>query len=170
MADFRSSVIIAKPLDEVFAYMLDLDNINEIMPIVVKREKLTEGTITKGTMLKETRRVRASDITSTIEVLEYEENRRFTTKSDSNGLIVEYKYDFNEISEGTQVELEATVKTTGLRMKLTKPFLVKMMKHEDGNQLLNLKDMLEGNHPVEKAEEKNQGEELTEPADEHKKD
>ncbi|MDQ0271809.1 SRPBCC family protein [Cytobacillus purgationiresistens] len=172
MADFRSSVMINKPLDEVFEYMLNVDNIHEIMPIVAKREQETEGQIGKGTRFLETRSIRGKNITSTIEVLAFEQNRTFTTKSDSSGLIVEYKYDFHEIEEGTQVELEANLQTTGLRMKLTKPLLVKMIKREDGNQLTNLKDMLEGNNPLASAEselEKTQVEEQRGQTEQHEK-
>lgn len=144
MSDFRTTIIIHKPVEEVFSYMVDLDNINEIMPLVVKREKLSEGPLAPGTKLKETRRVRASEITSEIEVLTYEENKTFATRSNSNGLIAEYHYRFDEVDEGTQVDLEANIKTTGFKMKLLRKFLVNMVHREDGYQLTNLKEMLEG--------------------------
>lgn len=148
MADFRSSVIIHKPVKEVFQYMAGMENVHEVMPIVSKMEKLTEGDIGKGTKFKETRLVRGKEIFAEVEYIQYEENHSFTSRSNSNGLIVEYKYVFHEIEEGTQVELEAFIKTSGLRMKLTRPMIVKMIKREDGYQLENLKNMLES----EKAE------------------
>ncbi|MBP2243224.1 carbon monoxide dehydrogenase subunit G [Cytobacillus eiseniae] len=143
MADFRSSVIIQKPIDEVFNYMSGMENVHEVMPIVVKMEKLTDGEIGAGTKFKETRLVRGKNVYAEVEYVQYEQNRSFTSRSNSNGLIVEYKYMFHEIEEGTQVEFEAFIKTTGLRMRLSKPMIVKMIKREDGYQLENLKNMLE---------------------------
>jgi len=143
MADFRSSAIIDKPVHEVFQYVASMEHMPEIMPNVVKVEKLTEGDIGKGTLFKETRQVRGTTISADIEVLEFEQDKLFKTSTDSNGLITEYVYTFHEIAEGTQVELDAFIKTTGLRMKLTKGLIVKMIKREDGFQLEYLKEVLE---------------------------
>ncbi|MEH7522798.1 SRPBCC family protein [Bacillus sp. JJ1503] len=144
MADFRSSVIIHKPVSEVFHYMASMENVPELMPNVVKMEKLTEGPIGKGTKFKESRSVRGNTVNAEIEFIEYKQDQAFTTRSNSNGLITEYAYAFHEIEEGTQVELDAFVKTSGLRMKLTKRLIVNMIKKEDGFQLEYLKEMLEG--------------------------
>ncbi|WP_066296520.1 SRPBCC family protein [Bacillus sp. FJAT-29937] len=144
MADFRSSVIIHKPVSEVFHYMASMENVPELMPNVVKMEKLTEGPIGKGTKFKESRSVRGNTVNAEIELIEYKQDQTFATRGNSNGLITEYVYAFHEIEEGTQVELDAFVKTSGLRMKLTKGFIVKMIKREDGFQLEYLKEMLEG--------------------------
>lgn len=143
MADFRSSVMIHKPVSEVFNYLASMENAHEIMPNVVEMEKKTAGAIGKGTQFKETRMVRGKKINADIEYVQYEQDHSLTTRSNSNGLIVEYHYTFYGIEEGTQAELEAFVKTSGLVMNLTKRFIVNMIKREDGNQLQYLKDMLE---------------------------
>ncbi len=143
VADFRESVIIHKPIKEVFQYIASMENVHELMPNVVKMEKTTPGELRKGTKFIETRLVRGKEIKAEVELLEYEENKLFTTKSNSSGLITEYHYKFSEIEEGTQAEFEAFIKTTGLRMKLTKRFIVNMMQREDGYQLKYLKEMFE---------------------------
>ncbi len=143
MVDFRESAIIHKPIKEVFQYISRMENVSELMPNVVKMEKITPGELRKGTKFIETRSVRGKEIKADVELLEFEEDKLFTTRSNSNGLITEYHYKFYEIEEGTQAEFEAFVKTTGLRMKLTKRFIVKMMQREDGYQLQYLKEMLE---------------------------
>ena len=143
MVDFQESAIIHKPIKEVFQYISRMENVSELMPNVVKMEKITSGELRKGTKFIETRSVRGKEIKADVELLEFEEDKLFTTRSNSNGLITEYHYKFYEIEEGTQAEFEAFVKTTGLRMKLTKRFIVKMMQQEDGYQLQYLKEMLE---------------------------
>lgn len=167
MSDFRTTVIIHKPVEEVFSYMVDIDNIHEIMPLVVKREKINDEPLAVGSKLRETRRVRASDITSEIEVLAYETNKVFATRSNSNGLIAEYYYRFDEVDEGTQVDLEANIKTTGFKMKLLRKFLVNMVHREDGYQLTNLKNMLEGTKEVSDEDVSKEGEQLKEKVEEN---
>lgn len=143
MADFRSSEIIHKPVHEVFDYMVSMENVPELMPFVVKVEKQTEGEIGKGTKFFETRMVRGKKINADIEIIDFEKDKTYTTRSNANGLITEYKYNFHEIEEGTQVEMEANVKTSGLVAKLTKRFIVNIVKKEDGSQLQYLKEMME---------------------------
>ncbi|EWG12234.1 MAG: SRPBCC family protein [Bacillota bacterium] len=143
MADFRSSEIINKPVHEVFDYMIKMENVPELMPFVVKVEKQTEGETGKGTKFVETRMVRGKKISADVEIIDFEQDRTYTTRSNANGLITEYKYDFHEIEEGTQVEMEATVKTSGLVARLTKRFIVNIVKREDGSQLQYLKEMME---------------------------
>lgn len=149
MADFRESVIIRKPVSEVFQYMASMENVHELMPNVVKMEKITDGEIGKGTKFIETRSVRGKEIQAPVEYVQYEQDRLFSTSTNSNGLITEYHYKFHEIEEGTQVEFEAFVKTSGIIMRLTKRFIVNMMKREDGYQLHYLKEMLEGKTEAE---------------------
>ncbi|CAM3628691.1 SRPBCC family protein [Cytobacillus oceanisediminis] len=143
MADFRSSEIINKPVHEVFNYMVTMENAPELMPYVVKVEKQTEGEIGRGTKFIETRMVRGKNIKADVEIIDFEKDKTYTTRSNANGLITEYKYAFHEIEEGTQVEMEANVKTSGLVAKLTKRFIVNIVKQEDGSQLQYLKEMLE---------------------------
>jgi carbon monoxide dehydrogenase subunit G len=143
MADFRSSVVIHRPVEEVFHYVVSMENVHELMPNVVKMEKQTEGPLKAGTIFLETRLISGRNIQAEVEMTEYTENQSFATKTNSNGLITEYKYHFHPVEEGTQVDLEAHITTTGLKMRLTKPILVKMIKREDGSQLVYLKEMFE---------------------------
>ncbi|MBP3039187.1 SRPBCC family protein [Bacillaceae bacterium Marseille-Q3522] len=143
MANFKASAIIHKNVAEVFAFITNPDNIPEIMPNVVKWEKVTEGAVGKGTKIKETRAIRGRSSTAEIEFIDFEQNRHFAIENSNNGLVVIYRYMFTEIPEGTQADLKAEVKTSGVRMRLTKPIIVKMLKQEDGNQLKYLKKMLE---------------------------
>jgi hypothetical protein len=144
MADFKSSVIIERPVADVFKYASSMENVPEIMPNVVNVEKKTAGPIGVGSKFVETRLIRGKEAKADIEFIEYTENRSYTTRSESNGLEVIYEYDFQEIEEGTQVQFAGTVNTKGIVMKLTKRFLVKMLKQEDGYQLRYLKEALEG--------------------------
>lgn len=148
MADFQSSMIIHKPVKEVFDYLLTLENIPEIMPNVVRLEKLSEGTIGKGTKLLETRSIRGREAKAEIEITEFEPYRYYTTKSVAGGITIIYKYFFSEIEEGTQVQFEANVGIKGLFSFFSRRALVKILKQEDGYLLQYLKEELEKKEAV----------------------
>ncbi|PLR79090.1 hypothetical protein CU633_02205 [Bacillus sp. V3-13] len=145
MADFQTSITIDKPLNEVFAFMVNLENSPEFMPNVIKSEKITDGPTSAGTKYLETRYISGRETQAEVVFTGFKENRSYTVNSETNGFGVIFHYTFQEVDEATRVELTATIETTGLMMKLTKPLLVKMIKREDGNQLQYLKDVLEEN-------------------------
>ncbi|PKG22556.1 SRPBCC family protein [Niallia nealsonii] len=139
MADFQANVIIAEPVEVVFSYMSNLENASDYMDNVKKTTKLTEGPIGIGAKYQEIRIVRGKEAVAEIEFLSYEENKTYTTRSHSNGLLVDYHYRFTEIAEGTKVEFTAKVQVTGFWMKLTKRFLINILKGEDGDHLHQVK-------------------------------
>ncbi|WP_445488967.1 SRPBCC family protein [Niallia sp. 03133] len=143
MADFQANVIIAKPVELVFAYMANLGNAPEYMRNVEETHKITEGPIEIGTKYQEIRKVRGKKAVSEIEYLSFEENVSYKTRSNSNGLIVDYEYEFSEIDEGTQVQFKAVLHVKGFMMKLTKRMLVNILRAEDGDHLERVKKSLE---------------------------
>lgn len=140
MADFQSSIIIHKPVKEVFDYAWNLDNIPNIMPNVVRLEKVSAGPIGKGTKLLETRNIRGREAKAEIEVTEYIPYKTYTTKSVAGGITIMYTYSFDEIEEGTQVQFEASVHIKGIFSFFSRRALVKILKQEDGYLLQYLKD------------------------------
>lgn len=140
MADFQSSIIIQRPVKEVFDYALNPDNIPNIMPNVVKLEKLSEGPIDKGTKFLETRNIRGREAKAEIEITEFELYKTYTTKSVAGEITIVYKYSFDSIEEGTQVQFEANVHIRGLFSFFSRRALVKILKQEDGYLLQYLKE------------------------------
>ncbi|RHW40266.1 DUF3284 domain-containing protein [Neobacillus notoginsengisoli] len=145
MVDFQSSVLIEQPVEVVFEYVASMENMPEIMPNVVKIDKGGLEKLKSGDKVVETRMIRGRETETEIEITAFEENKLFAYKSEMNGLQSVYRYLFEETAEGaTKVTFEMAIKTSGFVMGLTKRFLVNMLKREDGNQMVYLKDMLEG--------------------------
>lgn len=144
MADIQDSLIINKPLEEVFSYTANMENAPKIMENVVEIEKLTDGSTQVGSRFKETREIRGRKASSIIEFVEYTPNKSYAVQSETNGLKVVYHYDFQAVAEGTKVAFKGDIFTTGLVMKLTKPIIRKILKKEDGGHLKQLKSLLEG--------------------------
>ncbi|WP_404446282.1 SRPBCC family protein [Sutcliffiella horikoshii] len=145
MPDIQDSVIIFKPVEEVFSYAANMDNSTKIMQNVVAIEKLTEGPLQVGTKFKETREIRGRQASSIIEFIEFLPNERYVVQSEANGLKVVYHYDFKPtVDGGTKVHFQGDIHTSGIVMKLTKPIIRKILKKEDGDHLSKLKKLMEG--------------------------
>ncbi|MBD1380509.1 DUF3284 domain-containing protein [Metabacillus arenae] len=143
MAAFADSVFIKAPVDKVFSFAIKPENSVQIMENVIKTEKLTEGPIQVGTKFKETREIRGRKAEAVIECTKFIQNEVYSVKSEAKGLEVTYHYRFKEVDQGTQVDFDCQIKTSGIIMKLTKPLFTKILKKEDGEHLQKMKSMIE---------------------------
>jgi carbon monoxide dehydrogenase subunit G len=140
---FSDKITINRPISEVFEFISDLSNGPKMNEDIIKVEKVTEGPITAGTTFIETRVIRGRNAEATIEIVQYTPTKAFVVQSDSNGLKVTYHYQLSEVTNGTEVSFQCEVKTSGIIMLLTKPFIIKILKQEDGDHLKNIKKALE---------------------------
>ncbi|WP_235858122.1 SRPBCC family protein [Sutcliffiella cohnii] len=148
MADLHDTVMIEKPLEEVFSYAANLQNSIHIMSNVTHIEKVTEGPVQPGTKFKETREIRGRKASAIIEIVEYEPPNTYSVKSESNGLKVVYRYFFENTAEGTKVTYTGDIYTTGIMMKLSKPIIKKILQKEDGDHLKQLKKVIEAKETI----------------------
>lgn len=140
---FKESVYIDAPIETVFAIITDFEQAPKIMDNVIKAEKLTEGTLQVGTQVKETRNVRANEIVTVLHVIEFIPNQKYTVKSESGGMTVVYQYQISANEDGTTVDFTGSIKSKGLKNAFIKPFFEKILKKEDENHLLRLKEYIE---------------------------
>ncbi|MCP3030960.1 SRPBCC family protein [Halobacillus sp. A1] len=143
MPFLERTVIIKKPLEEVFQTATNFEISPQIMEAVVEVEPLTEGPVRKGYQFKEVREIRGRRAASTIEITDFDSNKSYTASSEQNGLELHYHYTFLETTEGTKVSFTGELFTKGLRNKLAKPMIKKIIKKEDQNHLDKMKDFIE---------------------------
>jgi uncharacterized membrane protein len=140
---FTDQITINRPISEVFEFISDFNNGPKMNEDILNVEKLTEGPLRIGSKFIETRLIRSRNAKATIEVVKYNPSEEFSARSDSNGLIVTYHYQMSEVTDGTAVSFQCEVKTSGIIMSLTKPFLIKILKQEDGDHLKDIKRVME---------------------------
>lgn len=134
MAGFTRSVIISKPIEEVFDFATNLDNASTFLPGVTKCEMLTEGGLKRGAKFKETRKGRSA----VIEVVEHKRPGVHAAGASVMGMHATYWFRFHPDPAGTRVEMEADVQGN----LIWRPFLglmSRMMAKEDGEYLERLK-------------------------------
>lgn len=140
---FTDKITINRPISEVFEFITDFSNGPKMNEDIINVEKLTEGPVRIGSKFKETRVIRGRNAEAAIEVVKYNPSEEFSAQSVSNGLIVTYHYQMSEVTDGTTVSFQCEVKTSGIIMALTKPFLIKILKQEDGDHLKDIKRVIE---------------------------
>ncbi|MCM3609655.1 SRPBCC family protein [Planococcus sp. MERTA32b] len=140
---FKETIYIEAPVEAVFAVATDFEYASKVMDTVVKAEKVTEGPMQAGTQIKELRNIRGRAVETILHVTEFIANQKYTVKSESGGMTIEYQYDFLAEENGTTVNFKGTIRSKGLRNMLIKPFFEKILKKEDENHLTSLKEYIE---------------------------
>src|SRR5690625_4861175 len=140
---FELETVINAPIDKVFEAASTFAYTDEIEHIE-KMEKKTDGPVNVGTEFEETRHIRGLKVNNIVKVTEYEKDARFSTESQQHKLFLKCMYTFSETDGGTHVKMKGKLKPSGLKNKLYKPLITKMIKKEDGSQLEYLKKHVEG--------------------------
>jgi len=140
---FKETVYIDAPVETVFAITTDFDHAPLIMENVVKTEKLTEGPMQVGTRVKEVRNIRGKEAETVLVVSEFIPNQKYTVKSENFGMTVEYHYRFMAQENGTTVDFNGQIHTKGLKNALIKPLFEMILKKEDKDHLVRLKQYIE---------------------------
>ncbi|WP_394189950.1 SRPBCC family protein [Paenisporosarcina quisquiliarum] len=140
---FKETVFINAPVEKVFAITTDFEHAPFIMENVVKTEKLTEGPMQVGTRVKEVRNIRGKEVDTVLVISEFIPNQKYTVKSENFGMTVEYQYRFLAQEIGTTVDFNGLIHTKGLKNALIKPLFEMILKKEDKDHLVKLKQYIE---------------------------
>jgi uncharacterized protein YndB with AHSA1/START domain len=142
MARIEASVVIDRPIEEVFAFVTDFEKLPQWMSELVEAKQTSEGPAGVGTTLSAVANPLGRRIENTLEVIEYEPNRKFAIKSTSGPVASEDRYTFESVAGGAKVTRVAEAEMGGF-FKLAEPLAVRMMRRQFETNFANLKDVLE---------------------------
>ncbi|MGD7044601.1 SRPBCC family protein [Jeotgalibacillus proteolyticus] len=143
MGALDQTIIIDRPIEEVFAITTTMEQSPQIMDQVEEVNKLTEGPIAKGTKYNEVRNLGGRRVQSVLEVIEYEPHASYAVASSQNGVEIEFRYTFEQQGEGTFVTFDGKVKTSGFARSLFRGMIVRMIAKEELFHLQKLKTFIE---------------------------
>jgi uncharacterized protein YndB with AHSA1/START domain len=144
MIDVTVATTVNRPVDEVFAFVADMENEPRWHTDIVKAERLTDGAVRGGTNYRvQFRPQPMSPSEGTIEIVEFEPNRRMVSRSDMGNMKPELTHVFEAANGGTKVTRRIQIETSGL-MKLISPMMKVMVRRRNAEFLDNLKQLLEG--------------------------
>jgi uncharacterized protein YndB with AHSA1/START domain len=137
------TVVVDRPVEEVFAYLTDPLTLAEWQPNVVSISQETDGPMGAGTRLREVRRGPfGRTVEAIVEVAEYEENSRFDLRIVSGPLPIDGRNEFRPADGGTRIEFVAEGKLSG-PLRLAEPILARALRRQFASDYERLKRSLE---------------------------
>lgn len=142
MIKIENNILINQPIEDVFAFMTNVENLPKWAALVLEAKQSSAGPLSVGTTQTQVAEFLGRRIETSLEVTEYEPNKKLSTKTTSGPLPMEIQYIFEPVAEGTRVVIKGNINAGGL-FKLAEPIVGRMLKRQTEADFANLKDLLE---------------------------
>jgi uncharacterized protein YndB with AHSA1/START domain len=138
----EKSIIIDRPIEEVFAFVGDLETGIQWQSALLEVRRTTQGPLGVGTQFTSVRKFMGQKVEATVEYVAYEPNKQITFRSISGPSPFEQSFLFESAAEGTRLTSILELQTGGL-MGLADPLVSAGVKREMDASFGDLKDLLE---------------------------
>ncbi len=142
MVRVEDSIVVARPIEDVFDYLTDPETLPEWQGSALEARVEGEGPMRAGSRVLERRKFLGRRLESTMEVVEYELPRRFAIKVGSGPVPFTATNSLSEADGGTRIEAVIEGEPGGF-FRLAEPLVVRALGREMRNNLATLKDVLE---------------------------
>jgi uncharacterized protein YndB with AHSA1/START domain len=142
MAKLEESVVINRPIEEVFAFVADPEKMPEWMSDLLEAKQTSEGPLDVGATVTAVAHPLGRRIPSTQEIIEYNPNDKFAYKSTSGPVASKDEFIFEPVAGGTKVTRLTEVELGGF-FRLAEPLAVRMLRRQFETNFAQLKDLLE---------------------------
>lgn len=141
MIQHEVTVYFNRPVEQVFAFLMDMNKLPTWQSNLIKSEQITEGPLRRGSRFREVRRIgkRESEIQG--EITAFEPNKRFETKTMTKPQAM-VSYSFDPEQGGTRLNYKFILVTSGL-MRLLEPMIASSIKKDTASDFETLKRMIE---------------------------
>ncbi len=143
MARIEGSVVINRPVGEVFAYMLEIGNWLQWNSGMVEAEQTSAGPMGVGSTFRGLNEFLGQRMEWTSEITEYEPERKMRQRIISGPMTIEQSLTFEHVEDGTKLTLAGEGQTGGF-FKLAEAVVKRRMKKQMEDNLASLKGILEG--------------------------
>lgn len=142
MIEVEDSIVIARPIGEVFTFVADQTNAPRWQDGLLEVRRITDGPPGVGTRHVAVRRFMGRKLELTNEYVHYEPNTKITFTGASGPSSFEAAYLTDTTADGTRVTCRMRMEQRGL-FKLGDPLVVAGLRREFAVNLENLKGLLE---------------------------
>jgi Predicted integral membrane protein len=141
MIQHEVTVHLNRPVEQVFAFLMDTSQLTTWQSNLIKSEPITEGPLRLGSRFREVRRLgkRESEIQGEITALE--PNKRLETKTVTKPQAM-VSYSLDPESGGTRLKYKFVLVTSGF-MRLLEPLIASSIKKDTNADFETLKRILE---------------------------
>ena len=142
MVRMETSIVINRPLEEVFAFTANFENQPKWQSRLLEVRKTSEGPIGVGTTWRLVAKFLGQRIEFEQECTEYEPNRTYAGKSTSGPFPIYGRQTYERVEGGTRLNVTGEVQPGGF-FKLAEPLVMRLLKRMTKSDLANLKDLME---------------------------
>lgn len=141
MASFENIVIIQRPVEDVFAFLADFENIPKWNYAIVETKKVSPGPVGVGTTYRQTRSV-PSTSEEGFQVTVFEPARRLEVQGQIGPFRARLSYLLEPTGSGTRLRNAVDLGSSGL-LTLVAPLATSRVKRAVAANLDTLKQLLE---------------------------
>ena len=134
---------INAPIEKVFDVIAHIDNYQNAVAHIKKVEFLSDTKRGVGAKFRETRNMKGREVSSTIEVTEYNPNESVRFVSDEGGTIWGTLFTLTASENGTAMTMQMQARPYKLSAKLLTPFIMGMISKAVEQDMLALKEFCE---------------------------
>ena len=142
MIRHEMSVHLKRPVEQVFAFLVDTEKLTMWQSDLMKAEQLTPGPVRLGSRFREVRRLGQKETEVQAEISAFEPNQRLGTKT-STKPEVRINYSLDPEQGGTRLSYQFVMLTTGL-MWILEPVISSSIRRQSAADFAKLKELLEG--------------------------
>ena len=142
MAKLEVSVVIRRPVEEVFSFLVNPANFTKWESGITESNQISECPIGVGTTMREVGSFLGRKVETILKFTEYEPNRKFSMASTSGSIPMQGTYTFDPVEGGTKVTMIGEAQFRGF-FKLIEPIYIFMGKRQLEADHKKLKNLLE---------------------------
>jgi len=142
MASFENTVTIRRPVEDVFAFLADFENVPQWNYAIVETTKVSPGPVGVGTTYRQTRSA-PSRSEEAFEVTVFEPASRLEVQGRLRPFTARVSYLLEPTGSGTRLTNTVDLGSSGL-LTLVAPLATSRVKHAVAANLDTLKQLLEG--------------------------
>ena len=147
MLRVEASVVINRPVEEVFAFVTTPENDPQWRSGMLESKQTSEGPKGVGTTEQGVVQLLGRRIEWTAEATEYEPNKKVKDKVAAGPMSAEQSQTFEPVEGGTRFTLVLEGETGGF-FRLAEPIVIRILQRDLEADVANLKDILEAEAEV----------------------
>jgi len=141
MIQHEVTLHLKRPVEQVFAFLADYQNLRTWQSNLIENEQLTEGPFRVGTRFREVRRTGPGQSEIHGEITDFEPNKRFSTRTTTKPQVT-VSYSLEGENGGTRLNYKFVMLTSGM-MRLLEPLIAGSIKKDTNLDFQKLKNILE---------------------------
>lgn len=142
MAQFKTSIVIHRPVEVVFALVSNYQNSALWVSGELEHRKITPGPLGVGTVIRTVGHFMGQRVETTRTIVVYEPNMRYAFRSEYRQVPFTTAFLFEPLKDGTQLTAMVEGEPTGL-YKAAMPLILSMIRQQLEGDLRRLKKLLE---------------------------